>query len=312
MRLLITGGLGFIGSHLVDSLSKKSYKIKILTKTLSKKDNIKNSSNIQIEKIDLVNFKRLGQIIEKFKPDMIIHLAGNTSHSKSFEEPLEDIESNAKTTLFMLEKIRELGLPCKFVLGSTFIVIGKPKKLPVTENTPCNPTTIYGTNRLASEHYCKIYHDVYRINTVVFRITNSFGPREQTIPSKNAVNYLIHNAFNGNTVTLYNRGKFFRDLIYISDVVSGIETIINKGKSGELYWISSGKKLWFYELANLLEKLTNCKVKFVATPKYTKKTDVGNFVVDNSKLKSIGWKPKISTKDGIKKTLEYFEESNFK
>ena len=312
MRLLITGGLGFIGSHLVDSLSKKSYKIKILTKTLSKKDNIKNSSNIQIEKIDLVNFKRLGQIIEKFKPDMIIHLAGNTSHSKSFEEPLEDIESNAKTTLFMLEKIRELGLPCKFVLGSTFIVIGKPKKLPVTENTPCNPTTIYGTNRLASEHYCKIYHDVYRINTVVFRITNSFGPREQTIPSKNAVNYLIHNAFKGNTVTIYNRGKFFRDLIYISDVVSGIETIINKGKSGELYWISSGKKLWFYELANLLEKLTNCKVKFVATPKYTKKTDVGNFVVDNSKLKSIGWKPKISTKDGIKKTLEYFEESNFK
>ncbi len=312
MRLLITGGLGFIGSHLVDSLSKKSYKIKILTKTLSKKDNIKNSSNIQIEKIDLVNFKRLGQIIEKFKPDMIIHLAGNTSHSKSFEEPLEDIESNAKTTLFMLEKIRELGLPCKFVLGSTFIVIGKPKKLPVTENTPCNPTTIYGTNRLASEHYCKIYHDVYRIDTVVFRITNSFGPREQTIPSKNAVNYLIHNAFKGNTVTIYNRGKFFRDLIYISDVVSGIETIINKGKSGELYWISSGKKLWFYELANLLEKLTNCKVKFVATPKYTKKTDVGNFVVDNSKLKSIGWKPKISTKDGIKKTLEYFEESNFK
>ena len=242
MRLLITGGLGFIGSHLVDSLSKKSYKIKILTKTLSKKNNIKNSSHVQIEKIDLVNFKRLGQIIEKFKPDIIIHLAGNTSHSKSFEEPLEDIESNAKTTLFMLEKIKELRLSCKFILGSTFIVIGRPKKLPVTENTPCNPTTIYGTNRLASEHYCKIYHDVYGIDTVVFRITNSFGPREQIIPSKNAVNYLIHNAFKGNTVTIYNRGKFFRDLIYVSDVVSGIKTIMNKGKSGELYWISSGEK----------------------------------------------------------------------
>ena len=267
MRLLNTGGLGFIGSHLVDSLSKKSYKIKILTKTLAKKDNITNSHNVKIEKIDLVNFKRLGQIMEKFKPDIIIHLAGNTSHSKSFEEPLEDIESNAKTTLFMLEKIRELGLSCKFVLGSTFIVIGRPKKLPVTENTPCNPTTIYGTNRLASEHYCKIYHDVYGIDTVVFRITNSFGPREQIIPSKNAVNYLIHSAFKGNTVTIYNRGKFFRDLIYISDVVSGIKTIMNKGKSGELYWISSGKKTWFYELANLLGKLTNCKVKFVATPR---------------------------------------------
>ena len=310
MRLLITGGLGFIGSHLVDSLSKKNYKIKILTKTLSKKDNIKNpSNNVQIEKIDLVNFKKLGQIIEKFKPDIIIHLAGNTSHSKSFEEPLEDIESNAKTTLFMLEKIRELRLSCKFVLGSTFIVIGKPKKLPVTENTPCNPTTIYGTNRLASEHYCKIYHDVYGIDTVVFRITNSFGPREQIIPSKNAINYLIHNAFKGNTVTLYNRGKFFRDLIYVSDVVSGIKTIMNKGKSGELYWISSGKKIWFYELANLLGKLTNCKVKFVTTPRYAKKTDVGNFVVDNSKLRKLGWAPKTSVDIGIKKTLEFFESN---
>ena len=309
MKLLITGGLGFIGSHLVDSLSKKSYKIKILTKTLSKKNNIKNSSHVQIEKIDLVNFKRLGQIIEKFKPDIIIHLAGNTSHSKSFEEPLEDVESNAKTTLFMLEKIRELRLSCKFVLGSTFIVIGRPKKLPVTENTPCNPTTIYGTNRLASEHYCKIYHDVYGIDTVVFRITNSFGPREQIIPSKNAVNYLIHSAFKGNTVTIYNRGKFFRDLIYVSDVVSGIKTIINKGKPGELYWISSGKKTWFYELSNLLGKLTNCKVKFVVTPKYTKKTDVGNFVVDNSKLRKLGWAPKTSLEIGIEKTLNFFESN---
>ena len=310
MRLLITGGLGFIGSHLIDSLSKKSYKIKIITKTLSKKDNIKNSSSgVQIEKIDLVNFKRLGQIIEKFKPDIIIHLAGNTSHSESFEKPLEDIESNTKTTLFMLEKIRGLGLSCKFVLGSTFIVVGKPKKLPVTENTPCNPTTIYGTNRLASEHYCKIYHDVYGIDTVVFRITNSFGPREQIIPSKNAINYLIHNAFKGNTVTIYNYGKFFRDLIYVSDVISGIKTIMNKGKPGELYWISSGKKIWFYELANLLGKLTNCKVKFVATPRYTKKTDVGNFVVDNSKLRKLGWAPKTSVEIGIKKTLEFFESN---
>ena len=309
MKLLITGGLGFIGSHLVDSLSKKGHKIKILTKTLSKKDNIRNSPNIQIEKIDLVNFKRLGQIIEKFKPNTIIHLAGNTSHSKSFEEPLKDVESNAKTTLFMLEKIRELGLPCKFILGSTFIVIGKPKKLPVTENTPCNPTTIYGTNRLASEHYCKIYHDVYGINTVVFRITNSFGPREQIIPGKNAVNYLIHNAFKGNTVTIYNRGKFFRDLIYISDVISGIRTIMRKGKPGEVYWISSGKKTWFYELSNLLQKLTNCKVKFVTTPRYTKKTDVGNFVVDNSKLRKLGWVPKTPVEIGIKKTLTFFDSN---
>ena len=310
LKLLITGGLGFIGSNLVDSLTKKNHKIKILTKTLSKKDNIKNSRNkVEIEKIDLTNFKRLGYIIEKFKPDVIIHLAGNTSHSKSFEIPLDDIESNSKTTLFMLEKIRELGLSCKFVLGSTFIVIGKPTKLPVTESTQCNPTTIYGTNKLASEHFCKIYHDVYGLDTVIFRITNSYGPREQVISTKNAVNFLIYEAFNRKEISIYNKGKFFRDFIYIDDVVSGINVILKKGKSGELYWISSGKKTWFYEFANILEKNTNCKVVYPKTPTYTKKVDVGNFIVNNAKLRKLGWSPKISINVGIKKTLDYFQSN---
>ncbi|NWK06331.1 GDP-mannose 4,6-dehydratase [Marine Group I thaumarchaeote] len=310
MKLLITGGLGFIGSNLVDSLSKKNHKIKILTKTFSKKSNIKNSyDKVEIEKINLTNFKRLGQIIEKFKPDIIIHLAGNTSHSKSFEEPLEDIDSNSKTTLFMLEKIRELRLSCKFVLGSTFIVIGKPTKLPVTESTPCNPTTIYGTNKLASEHFCKIYHDVYGLDTVIFRITNSYGPREQVISTKNAVNFLIYEASNRKEISIYNKGKFFRDFIYIDDVVSGINVILKKGKSGELYWISSGKKTWFYEFANILEKNTNCKVVYPKTPTYTKKVDVGNFIVNNAKLRKLGWSPKISINVGIKKTLDYFQSN---
>jgi len=310
LKLLITGGLGFIGSNLVDSLTKRNHKIKILTKTFSKKDNIKNSRNkVEIEKINLTNFKRLGQIIEKFKPDVIIHLAGNTSHSKSFEMPLDDIESNSKTTLFMLEKIRELGLSCKFVLGSTFIVIGKPTKLPVTESTPCNPTTIYGTNKLASEHFCKIYHNVYGLDTVVFRITNSYGPREQIIPTKNAINFLIHEALRRKKISIYNRGKFFRDFIYIDDVVSGINVILKKGRSGELYWISSGKKTWFYEFANLLEKNTNCKVMYPKTPTYTKKVDVGNFIVNNSKLRKLGWSPKVSIDSGIRKTLDYFQSN---
>jgi len=310
LKLLITGGLGFVGSHLVDLLVKKNHKIKILTKTLSKKKNIKKSSKkIQIEKIDLTNFRRLGKIIEKFKPDVIIHLAGNASHSKSFENPLKDIDSNAKTTLFMLEKIRKLNTPCKFILGSTFIVIGRPKKLPVNENTPCNPTTVYGTNRLSSEYFCKIYHEVYGLHTNIFRITNSYGPREQIIPKKNAVNFLIYKSFKKEEISIYNQGKFFRDFIYIDDVISGINIILKKGKSGELYWISSGKRTWFYEFGDILEKTTGCKVKYSETPVYTKKVDVGNFVVSNSKLRKLGWSPKISVDVGVKKTLKFFQSN---
>ena len=308
MKIMITGGMGFIGSHLCEQLLIEKHDLVVLTKSFLKKHNIANiSKKIKIEKIDVTDFKRLGQSIHKNKPDVIIHLAGQTSHSQSFEQPLNDIDSNAKSTLFILEEIRKSKLKCRFILGSTFIVIGRPQKLPVDEKTPCWPTTIYGVNRLASEHYCKIYHEVYGLDTVIFRTTNSFGPREQVISTKNAVNFLIYEAFKGNTITIFKKGKFFRDLIYISDVISGIKTIMKKGKSGDLYWISSGRKIWFYELGKLLEKLTGTKVKFVKTPNYTKKVDVGNFVVNNSKLRSLGWKPKMNLDEGIKKTLEYFK-----
>jgi len=307
MKIVITGGLGFIGSHLSDLLSRQNHQIILVSKSLRKKANIPNKpKNVKIEKLDVTNFTKLGIFLEKTKPDVIIHLAGNTSHSASFEKPLSDVDVNAKSTLFMLEKIRSLNKKCKFILGSTFIVVGKPKKLPVNENSICEPTTIYGANRLLSEYYCKIFHQVYDIDTRIFRITNSYGPREQIIPKKNAVNFIIHSALKDKEITIYEKGKFFRDLIYVSDVVSGINSILRKGKPGNLYWISSGKKTWFYDLAKLLQKNANCKINFISSPTYTKKVDVGNFIVNNSKLKSLGWKPKISLEDGIKKTLKSF------
>tara|TARA_Y100001960_G_C14773059_1_gene881341 strand:- start:3088 stop:4035 length:948 start_codon:yes stop_codon:yes gene_type:complete len=310
LKFLITGGLGFIGSHLIDELSKNNNQIMILTKTLSKRSNLpKLNKKISIKRIDVTDFQKVGKIITDFKPNVIVHLAGNTSHSKSFEKPLQDVDSNTKTTLFILEKIRELRLPCKFILGSTFIVIGKPKKLPVNENTPCNPTTIYGTTRLASEHLCKIYHELYGINTNIFRITNSYGPREQIVPNKNAINFLIYQASKKKKLNIYNKGEFFRDLIFIDDVITGITAILKKGKPGELYWISSGKKTWFKKFADILQKVTQCEIDFPQTPRYTQKVDVGNFVVNNKKLKALGWKPNVTIEKGISKTLEYFSKN---
>lgn len=308
---MITGGAGFIGSHLCDEFVDTNDQVIVLTRNSTTLDRISHLiGKIVLEKVDVTNYDELGKIIEKHRPDVIIHLAGETSHSKSFETPLYDLDVNAKSTLFILEKIKQLGLKCRFVLGSTFIVVGKPQALPVNEESVCNPTTIYGANRLVSEEYCKIYHNVYGLDTVSFRITNSFGPREKYIPNKNAINFLIYKAFKGEEITIFDKGNFFRDLVYVSDVVSAIKTITQKGKSGELYWISSGNKTWFYDLGNWLEEMTDAKVKYVESPQYTKKVDVGNFVVDNSKLRSLGWEIKTPIKDGIKKTLAYFEILN--
>ena len=310
MKIMITGGAGFIGSHLCDLLLKNRHQIIVLSRN-KKNENISHLKNkIKVENVDITNFQKLGKILQKHKPDVIVHLAGETSHSRSFENPLYDVDVNSKSTLFILEKIRQLNFKCKFVLGSTFIVVGRPTKLPVNESTPCFPTTVYGVNRLSSEYFCEIYHRLYGLDTIIFRITNSFGPREQIIPKKNAVNFLIHQAFKGEKITIYDHGKFFRDLIFVSDVVSAISIIIKKGKAGNIYWISSGKKTWFFKFGKYLEDLTKTKVKYIPSPNYAKKVDVGNFVVDNSKLKSLGWKPSITIKQGIKETLNYFQINN--
>lgn len=308
MKIMITGGLGFIGSHLAESLFNEKHEIIILTKSLSKKKNVSFANKkIKILKIDIQNFKKFSNLIIKYKPNVLFHLAGETSHSSSFSDPMRDVDSNIKSTICALETIRKNNIKCRFILGSTFVTIGRPNKLPVDENSICNPTTIYGTNKLASENLCKIYNNVYNLDTLIFRITNSYGPREQVIPNKNAINFLIFRAFNGEKITLFNNGQFFRDLIYVSDVISALKIIMKKGKSGNLYWISSGQKTWFHKFGKMLTKYTGAKVVFSPTPKYTKKVDVGNFVVNNSKLKNLGWKPKISLDNGIKLTLEYFQ-----
>ena len=116
MQILITGGTGFVGSHLCDQLLKENHKLIIVTKS-TKKNNVSHIlQKVKIEKIDITNFQKLGKCIEKHKPQVIIHLAGETSHFKSFESPLYNVDSNAKSTLFILEKIRKMNLKCKFIL----------------------------------------------------------------------------------------------------------------------------------------------------------------------------------------------------
>nr|WP_148679998.1 GDP-mannose 4,6-dehydratase [Nitrosopumilus maritimus] len=307
MKVLLTGANGFIGSHLADYLYN-NYDIFLAVREFSNISNINHlKDKVNLSKLDITNFKEIQNLLNEIKPDVVIHLAGETSHSKSFEDPIHDVEVNSKSTLYFLESIRKLQLKCTFILGSTFIVIGKPISLPVNEKSVCIPTTIYATNRLSSEHFCKIYHQVYDMDCRIFRITNSFGPREKTISSKNAVNFLIYQAYSGKEITVFNDGEFFRDLIYVKDVVSGIETIMKNGKNGELYWISSHQKTWFKEFGKILHELTSSPLNFIPPPEYTKKVDVGNFLADNSKLKSLGWEPKYSLRDGIIETLDYFK-----
>jgi len=307
---LILGGMGFVGSHISEDLVNSGYDVVIVSRSNRKLRNIANIlDRVRIEYGDITNFGWLETIILKYQPDMILHLAGQLTHYESFENPLYDVDVNSKTTIVILETIRKLEKASRFILGSTFWVVGKPESLPIDEETPCHPLNIYAADRLASEHYCKIYNRGYDLDTLVMRLTNTFGAREQHNNSKKAaLNYLLYKGFKGENVTIYDEGKFFRDYVYISDIVSAARAIMERGKSGELYFVGTNKATWFYEIGRWIEELTPGKVVYVKSPNYHKRVDVGNIIVDNTKIKQLGWDWKVSVKEGLKKTLEYYRD----
>lgn len=300
--------MGFVGSHLSEEFVNTGHSVVIASRSKKKIRNIANIiDHVKIEYGDITNYKWLETIILKHKPDVIFHLAGQLTHYEAFENPLYDVDVNSKTTLVILETLRKMEKPCRLILGSTFWVVGKPKTLPINEETPCNPLNLYAADRLASEHYCRIYNRVYGLDALVMRLTNTFGPREQyNNPRKAALNYLLYKGFKGETVPIYDEGKFFRDYIYISDIVSAAKAIMEKGKSGEIYFVGTNTPTWFYDIGKWIEELTPGKVVYVESPEYHKKIDVGNIVVDNTKLKKLGWNWKVPVKEGLKKTLEYY------
>ena len=308
--ILITGGLGFLGSNLAESLVEKNYEVLLVSKSDKKKQNITGfAEKVKLEYGDVIDTDWMQAVIMKYRPDCIFHFAGQLTSYESFENPFYDVDVNAKSTLGILEAMRKLGKPCRFILGSTFWVLGKPDKLPVNEDTPCAPRNIYAVNRLASEHYCQIYNALYDLDSLVMRLSNTFGIREQyDNPRKAALNYLLYRGFKGQTVPLYRGGKIFRDYTYVSDAVSAAEAIMERGKAGECYFVGTGVKTWFYDIGKWIEELTGGKVVYMEPPDFHRRIDVGNIVIDNSKIKSLGWEWKVSAREGLEKVLEYYKE----
>lgn len=311
--ILITGGLGFIGSSLAESLVKNGYSVLLVARNREKLRNIEGfQGKVGVAYGDVTAYGWMQELILQTKPEAIFHLAGQVTSYESFENPFYDVDVNTKSTLAILEAMRHLRKPCRFILGSTLWVIGKPEKLPVNENTPCNPRNNYGADRLTSEHYCKIYHDVYDLDTVVMRLSNTYGVREQfNNPKKAALNYLLYKGYKGEPITIYSGGSVCRDYVYVSDVVSAAETLLVKGKPGELYFVGTGVETWFTNVGKWIAELTGGEVKYVDPPDFHNRIDIGDIVVDAGKLKSLGWGPKVFVPEGLALTLDYYKEMGF-
>lgn len=308
-KVMITGGLGFIGSHLAELCVEKGYEVTIISKSDSKISNIREIRD-QINLI-IMDVKDIGKEVKGF--DYIFHLAGSTDNYAIIEgKPYKDLEMNCITTIALLEAVKKYNPKVRIVLASTFFVNGKVEKLPVGVNTPCRPLGLYGATRLAAEHFCHIYHNIFDLDIVIARFTNVFGRREQASKKKAGFNYMIKQAVEGNELQLYDKGDFYRDYIYVTDVASACLVIAEKGKSDATYYVGRGEFVKFKELIDIVARETGVKVKPITPPDFHKSVGIRDFVCDNTELKKLGWLPKVSLEEGVKKTIAYYKTSTKK
>ena len=312
-KILVTGGLGFIGSNLITKLLEKNYKVLNIDKVsyasnfYNTKDFSRNK-NYKFIKCNLNNLKKLQQIINKYKPSGIFNVAAETHVDRSIDGPKNFIDSNIIGTFNLLEVIRNYKSKIKIVHISTDEVYGDVLKGRSNENDPYKPSSPYAASKASSDHLVYSYVKTFNIPAIITNCSNNFGPRQH--PEK-LIPKLIYNILNNNNLPIYGKGKNSREWIYVGDHCDALLKIFYKGKIGEFYNIGSN-----YNLDNLsvVKKLINVskkkikigpnvKIKFVKDrPGHDKR-----YAINSSKIKNkIGWKPKISFEEGLKKTFSWY------
>jgi len=312
-KVLITGGLGFIGSNLALRLKNLRADVTLLCRNLEKKYRLSPYENdFNILKGDITNTEFVGESIKNM--EIIFHLAAQTSHSYSLKEPLKDSEVNIGGTLNVLDSIRKYNSKAKLVFTSTKGVTGIPKSLPVNEETPSNPLDFYSLNKLAAEEYCNIYRRLFDIDYTIIRLTNVFGPRQQiNSPSLGILNFFIGQAMKNQTLTIYGEGNQLRDYNYIDNTIDALILCATKSKAkGELFYLGTNIGTKFKDMANtILEIVGKGEITYVPYPSEASKIEIGDFIVDYTKLnKQLGWYPKINFREGIEKTVEFYSRNS--
>lgn len=314
-KVLITGGLGFIGSNLAIKCVELGAEVTLLSRS---DKNIKNIKSIQ-DKVKLIFADITDKsILDKavLDKDIIFHLAGQTSGITSMEQPIMDIDINLIGTMNLLEACREYSPATKIVFTGTATQLGRPRSLPINEEMKDSPLNIYAANKLIAEKYLRIYHKAYGLDTTSIRLPTIYGERQQlTSPRFGITNFFIGRILRNEVINVYNGGKFIRDYLHISDVISALILSAQKKEStGETFLIGTNKKTFFIdmvkEVVNATEEVFGKKgtIQFVEFPKEHKKADSGDILVDYSKIKKLlGWEPKITLKEGIRKTVKFYE-----
>lgn len=317
-NVLITGGLGFIGSNLAHALVELGAHVTILDALLPPYGgNLFNVEDIK-DQVSLVDGdirdQELMARLVKDK-DLIFNLAGQVSYIDAKDQPFIDLDFNGRGHLNVLEAIRATGSKAKVLFSSSRLVYGRIKALPVREDHPTDPLSLYGIHKLLGEKYYRYYADTFDIPTVSIRIPNPYGPRQQMKHNKySIVGWFVRQAMENQTLTIFGDGTQERDYLYIDDIVTAFLQLAAAGKSGEVYNVGTHERVSFVDMVDaVLKEVGTGKKEHVPWPKNYEKNETGNYIADTSKIEAdTGWKAQVPLTEGVKEMVEYYKKHHKK
>ena len=314
-EVLITGGLGFIGSNLSIELVNLGAHVTIVDNMLPRQgSNIFNireiEDRVKVNISDVRNQLSMNHLVKG--KDFIFHLAGQVNHVDSMRNPLQDLDINCVGTLVLLEALREHNRAGKVIFAGTRGEYGSSVKLPVDEDHPTNPKGIYAVTNLTAEKMILVYDDIFGIKGACLRITNTYGPRHQMMHDEYGVfNWFIRKAMDDEEIPVFGDGRILRDFLYIEDLVSCmLLTASTEAAYGKVFNVGTGIPVSFIDLAKKIVEIAGTgRVAYTEFTQERQEVEPGDYYADVTRIKNIvTWTPKVSLAEGIRKTIDYYRE----
>jgi UDP-glucose 4-epimerase len=314
-RVLVTGGLGFIGSNLARRLVKEGALVTLCDALIEgyggNPANVAEiRGDVEIVGSDVRDAAAMERLVEG--RDVVFHLAAQVSHVMSLSNPYPDIDINIKGTAVLLEACRKTNPRAVVVRSGTRGQYGPAVKLPVSEETPSDPRGIYEISQLSAEMICRTYTRIHGIPTVPLRLTNVYGPRGQMKHSQfGVVNWFVRLALEGRPIPVFGSGRILRDFLYVDDCVDALVRAAAEPRAvGEILNVGHDRPSTFLEVAEILRELVpGTEIEFTDFTPERRAQEPGDFVSDITKIRGmLGWEPRVSLREGLSRTADFYRE----
>lgn len=314
-RVLITGGLGFIGSNLARRLVDLGAQVTLVDSLIPDYGgNLFNiagyEDRLRVNIADVRDPYSMRALVRG--QDVLFSLAGQVSHLDSMKDPFTDLEINARSPLSILEACRHENPDVKVVYAATRQQYGKPRYLPLDEEHLQLPTDINGVNKLAGEWYHMVYHSAYGLRTASLRLTNTYGPRQLLKHNRQGfIGWFVRLAVEDREIQLYGDGQQKRDLCYVDDAVDAFLRVgASDAANGEVYNLGGQAPITLLELAHLIVEIAGQgRVSLVPWPEERKRIDIGDVYSSYARIQAaLGWMPSTSLEDGLTRMIDYYRK----